>query len=79
MGGHDSAGALPLYEASLASCEKVLRSRRSCDPQARLRVAQVLFATGDYGSAIGWFELITPQLTRVFGAEHDLTRQRSKG
>lgn len=75
----DSAGALPLYETSLAACEKVLRADDPATLQVRLRVAQVLLATGDYASAIGWFELITPQLIRVFGPEHDLTRIAVEG
>ncbi|MDX6259611.1 MAG: hypothetical protein QOH84_1299 [Kribbellaceae bacterium] len=75
----DSAGALPLYEASLAACEKVLKADDPATLQVRLRVAQVLLATGDYGLAIGWFELITPQLWRVFGSDHDLTRIAIEG
>jgi hypothetical protein len=75
----DSAGALPLYEASLAACEKVLEADDPATLQVRLRVAQVLLATGDYGLAIGWFELITPQLWRVFGSDHDLTRIAIEG
>jgi hypothetical protein len=75
----DSAGALPLYETSLAACEKVLRADDPATLQVRLRVAQVLLATGDYASAIGWFALITPQLIGVFGAEHDLTRIALEG
>ncbi|WP_020388265.1 tetratricopeptide repeat protein [Kribbella catacumbae] len=75
----DSAGALPLYETSLAACEKVLKADDPATLQVRLRVAQVLLATGDYASAIGWFELITPQLVRVFGEEHDLTRIAVEG
>ncbi|NEA32627.1 tetratricopeptide repeat protein [Streptomyces sp. SID13031] len=75
----DSAGALPLYETSLAACEKVLKADDPATLQVRLRVAQVLLATGDYASAIGWFELITPQLIRVFGSGHDLTRIAVEG
>lgn len=75
----DSAGALPLYETSLAACEKVLQADDPATLQVRLRVAQVLLATGDYASAIGWFELVTPQLIRVFGDEHDLTRIAVEG
>ncbi|GAA0956048.1 hypothetical protein GCM10009554_64920 [Kribbella koreensis] len=75
----DSAGALPLYETSLAACEKVLRADDPATLQVRLRVAQALLATGDYASAIGWFELITPQLNRVFGADHKLTRIAVEG
>jgi hypothetical protein len=75
----DSAGALPLYEASLAACEKVLRADDPATLQVRLRVAQALLATGDYASAIGWFELITPQLIRVFGADHNLARIAVEG
>jgi hypothetical protein len=75
----DSAGALPLYEVSLAACEKVLKADDPATLQVRLRVAQALLATGDYASAIGWYELITPQLTRVFGPEHDLARIAIEG
>ncbi|MEU4390076.1 tetratricopeptide repeat protein [Kribbella sp. NPDC023855] len=75
----DSTGALPLYKASLTACEKVLKADDPATLKVRLRVAQALLATGDYGSAIGWFELITPQLTRVYGAEHDLTRDAVEG
>jgi hypothetical protein len=75
----DSAGALPLYETSLAACEKVLRADDPATLQVRLRVAQALLATGDYAAAIGWFELITPQLIRVFGAEHNLARIAVEG
>ncbi|WBQ02046.1 tetratricopeptide repeat protein [Kribbella sp. CA-293567] len=75
----DSAGALPLYEASLAACEKVLRADDPATLQVRLRVAQALLATGDYAAAIGWFELVTPQLVRVFGADHDLPRVAVEG
>jgi hypothetical protein len=75
----DSAGALPLYEKSLAACEKVLQADDPATLQVRLRVAQVQLATGDYGSAIPWFELITPQLVRVFGPDHKLTRIAIEG
>jgi hypothetical protein len=75
----DSASALPLYKASLAACEKVLKADDPATLKVRLRLAQALLATGDYGSAIGWFELITPQLTRVYGAEHELTRDAVEG
>jgi hypothetical protein len=37
-------------------------------------VAQGLLATGNYGRAIAWFELVTPQLVDVFGPDHELTR-----
>ena len=70
----DSAGALPLYEKSLAACEKVLAADDPATLQVRLRVAQVRLAIGDYGAAIPWFELVTPQLEKVFGPDHKLTR-----
>jgi hypothetical protein len=75
----DAAGALPLYETSLAAREKVLKADDPETLQVRLRVAQALLATGDYGAAIAWFGLITPQLVRVFGAGHDLTRIAIEG
>ena len=75
----DPAGALPLYETSLTACEKALKADDPATLQVRLRVAQALLATGDYGAAIGWFGLITPQLVRVFGAGHDLTRIAIEG
>jgi Tetratricopeptide repeat len=75
----DAAGALPLYETSLTACEKVLKADDPATLRIRLRVAQALLATGDYGAAISWFGLITPQLVRVFGAGHDLTRIAIEG
>jgi hypothetical protein len=42
--------------------------------RVRLRVAQGLLATANYGRAIAWFELVTPQLVKVFGPNHELTR-----
>ena len=75
----DSTGALPLYETSLAACEKALEADDPATLQVRLRLAQALLATGDFGAAIAWFGLITPQLVRVFGAGHELTRIAIEG
>jgi hypothetical protein len=75
----DATGALPLYETSRTACEKVLKADDPATLRIRLRVAQALLATGDYGAAIPWFGLIAPQLVRVFGAGHDLTRIAIEG
>lgn len=66
--------ALPFYQAALAEFEKVLPADDPATLRVRLRVAQGLLATGNYGRAIAWFELVTPHLTRVFGPQHELTR-----
>lgn len=66
--------ALPFYQAALAEWEKVLAADDPATLRVRLRVAQGLLATGNYGRAIAWFELVTPHLTRVLGTQHELTR-----
>lgn len=66
--------ALPFYQSALVEREKVLAADDPATLRVRLRVAQGLLATRNYGRAIAWFELLTPQLTQVFGANHDLTR-----
>ena len=66
--------ALPFYQAALAEREKVLAADDPATLRVRLRVAQGLLATGNYGRAIAWFELVTPQLAEVFGPTHELTR-----
>ncbi|WP_405058558.1 tetratricopeptide repeat protein [Kribbella sp. NBC_01505] len=66
--------ALPFYQSALTQRESVLAADDPATLRVRLRVAQGLLATGNYGRAIAWFELVTPQLTRVFGAQHELTR-----
>lgn len=65
--------ALPFYQAALVEREKVLRADDPATLRVRLRVAQGLLATANYGRAIAWFELLTPQLVDVFGPHHDLT------
>lgn len=66
--------ALPFYQSALVEREKVLAADDPATLRVRLRVAQGLLATGNYGRAIAWFELVTPQLMEVFGPNHDLTR-----
>jgi hypothetical protein len=66
--------ALPFYQSALTEREKVLTADDPATLRVRLRVAQGLLATANYGRAIAWFELVTPQLTEVFGAHHELTR-----
>ncbi|GAA0586267.1 tetratricopeptide repeat protein [Kribbella sandramycini] len=71
--------ALPFYQAALERRETELPADDPATLQIRLRVAQGLLATGNYGRAIAWFELVTPQLVRVFGANHELTRAANEG
>lgn len=66
--------ALPYYQAALAEREQVLGADDPATLRVRLRVAQGLLATANYGRAIAWFELLTPQLVEVFGSHHELTR-----
>jgi hypothetical protein len=66
--------ALPYYQSALSEREKVLAADDPATLRVRLRVAQGLLATANYGRAIAWFELVTPQLTDVFGPHHELTR-----
>ncbi|NIK59729.1 tetratricopeptide repeat protein [Kribbella shirazensis] len=66
--------ALPFYQAALVEREKVLAADDPATLRVRLRVAQGLLATANYGRAIAWFELVTPQLVDVFGPHHELTR-----
>jgi hypothetical protein len=66
--------ALPFYQSALSEREKVLAADDPATLRVRLRVAQGLLATANYGRAIAWFELVTPQLTEVFGPHHELTR-----
>ncbi|HWD77889.1 MAG TPA: tetratricopeptide repeat protein [Kribbella sp.] len=66
--------ALPFYQAALAEREQVLAADDPATLRVRLRVAQGLLATANYGRAIAWFELLTPQLVEVFGTHHQLTR-----
>jgi tetratricopeptide (TPR) repeat protein len=71
---HEPGRALAFYQAALADREKVLPADDPATLRVRLRVAQGLLATGNYGRAIAWFELVTPQLVEVFGPDHELTR-----
>ncbi|MFK4085264.1 hypothetical protein ACI2LF_14215 [Kribbella sp. NPDC020789] len=71
--------ALPFYQAALVQRENLLPADDPATLRVRLRVAQGLLATGNYGRAIAWFELVTPQLHRVFGAHHELTRSATEG
>jgi hypothetical protein len=73
---HDSepGQALPFYQSALIDREKVLPADDPATLRVRLRVAQGLLATANYGRAIAWFELVTPQLAEVFGPNHELTR-----
>jgi hypothetical protein len=66
--------ALPFYQSALTEWERVLAADDPATLRVRLRVAQGLLATANYGRAIAWFELVTPQLTEVFGPHHELTR-----
>lgn len=66
--------ALPFYQSALTEREKVLAADDPATLRVRLRVAQCLLATANYGRAIAWFELVTPQLVEVFGPQHELTR-----
>ncbi|WP_328999641.1 tetratricopeptide repeat protein [Kribbella sp. NBC_00709] len=66
--------ALPFYQSALTAREKVLAADDPATLRVRLRVAQGMLATANYGRAIAWFELVTPQLTDVFGPHHALTR-----
>ncbi|WP_405066594.1 tetratricopeptide repeat protein [Kribbella sp. NBC_01510] len=70
----EAGQALPFYQSALVEREKVLAADDPATLRVRLRVAQGLLATGNYGRAIAWFELVTPQLVDVFGPNHDLTR-----
>ncbi|WP_433169441.1 tetratricopeptide repeat protein [Kribbella sp. CA-247076] len=65
--------ALPFYQSVLADREQVLAADDPATLRVRLRVAQGLLATANYGRAIAWFELVTPQLIEVFGPNHELT------
>jgi tetratricopeptide (TPR) repeat protein len=65
---------LPFYQSALADREKLLTADDPATLRVRLRVAQGLLATANYGRAIAWFELVTPQLVEVFGPNHELTR-----
>lgn len=71
--------ALPFYQSALTRRESVLAADDPATLRVRLRVAQGLLATGNYGRAIAWFELVTPQLTLVFGTQHELTRAAIEG
>ncbi|WP_371402243.1 tetratricopeptide repeat protein [Kribbella sp. NBC_00662] len=71
---HEPGQALPFYQSALTEREKVLAADDPATLRVRLRVAQGLLATRNYGRAIAWFELVTPQLTEVFGPHHELTR-----
>ncbi|MGW6199474.1 hypothetical protein ACWF0M_25210 [Kribbella sp. NPDC055110] len=71
---HEPGQALPFYQSALTEREKVLAADDPATLRVRLRVAQGLLATRNYGRAIAWFELLTPQLTEVFGTHHELTR-----
>ncbi|MFI7065699.1 hypothetical protein ACIBL3_32205 [Kribbella sp. NPDC050124] len=66
--------ALPFYQSALVEREKALPADDPATLRVRLRVAQGLLATANYGRAIAWFELVTPQLVEVFGPNHELTR-----
>ncbi|MFG1813734.1 tetratricopeptide repeat protein [Kribbella sp. NPDC049174] len=66
--------ALPFYQSALIDREKVLPADDPATLRVRLRVAQGLLATANYGRAIAWFELLIPQLVEVFGPNHELTR-----
>jgi len=66
--------ALPFYQSALTDREKVLPADDPSTLRVRLRVAQGMLATANYGRAIAWFELVTPQLVEVFGPNHELTR-----
>ncbi len=66
--------ALPFYQSALVEREKVLPADDPATLRVRLRVAQGLLATANYGRAIAWFELVMPQLVEVFGLNHELTR-----
>ncbi|MGW7686344.1 hypothetical protein ACWGID_36710 [Kribbella sp. NPDC054772] len=65
--------ALPFYQSALVAREQVLPADDPATLRVRLRVAQGLLATANYGRAIAWFELLTPQLVEVFGPHHELT------
>lgn len=71
---HEPGRALPFYQSALTERENVLAADDPATLRVRLRVAQGLLATRNYGRAIAWFELVTPQLTEVFGPHHELTR-----
>ncbi|MGW1346431.1 hypothetical protein ACWCOV_35620 [Kribbella sp. NPDC002412] len=66
--------ALPFYQSALVERERALPADDPATLRVRLRVAQGLLATANYGQAIAWFELVTPQLVEVFGPNHELTR-----
>jgi len=66
--------ALPFYQSALVEREKVLAADDPATLRVRLRVAQGLLATANYGRAIAWFDLVTPQLMEVFGPNHELIR-----
>ncbi|MGW6276288.1 hypothetical protein [Kribbella sp. NPDC055071] len=70
--------ALPFYQSTLIEREKVLAADDPATLRIRLRVAQGLLATGNYGRALAWFELLTPQLVEVFGPSHDLVRSATE-
>ncbi|MFF0343285.1 tetratricopeptide repeat protein [Kribbella sp. NPDC004875] len=65
--------ALPFYQSALVAREQNLPADDPATLRVRLRVAQGLLATANYGRAIAWFELLTPQLVEVFGPHHELT------
>lgn len=71
---HEPGRALPYYQSALAERERVLAADDPATLRVRLRVAQGLLATANYGRAIAWFELVTPQLVEVFGPHHELTQ-----
>ncbi|MET9273408.1 tetratricopeptide repeat protein [Kribbella sp. NPDC003557] len=71
---HEPGRALPYYQSALTERENVLAADDPATLRVRLRVAQGLLATANYGRAIAWFELVTPQLIEVFGPHHELTR-----
>ncbi len=70
--------ALPFYQSALIDREQVLPADDPATLRVRLRVAQGLLATANYGRAIAWFELVTPQLAEVFGPNHELTRMATE-
>ncbi|MEU4194274.1 hypothetical protein AB0E69_20430 [Kribbella sp. NPDC026611] len=70
--------ALPFYQSVLVEREKVLAADDPATLRVRLRVAQGMLATANYGRAIAWFELLTPQLAEVFGPNHELTRSAAE-
>ena len=71
--------ALPFYQSALTDREKVLRRtiRRRCGSGCGWR--RGCSRPANYGRAIAWFELVTPQLVEVFGPNHELTRIGDRG